>query len=104
MRLQANTLSFTLKFHCHSLYSQTHFNDILTLTENCDLSLLRHCPRAYMSFLFYYCQALGECGCFEQVILPAVYSYNLEYLTGRYDNAYVLKQCLQDDFSIYLNC
>lgn len=100
MQLQISTFAFTLKLHYQSLYSQGHFNDILELHAHCDTALLKHNPNAYASVLFYYCQALGECGLYEEVTPPAVYSCSLEFLVGLSENSDLLKRYLHEDFSI----
>lgn len=102
LRLQVNSFSFTFCMHCESLYSQKHFQDILAFSNRCDLRLLKHNITCYSSFLFYYCQALGECKQYEKISLPAIYCCNIECLVGFQANEEALKKYIREDFSIEL--
>lgn len=102
LRLQVNSFSLTFCMFCESLYSQRHYKDILSFWDRCDLRLFRHSFTCYSSFLFYYCQALGECKNYEKSILPTVYCCNMECLVDNHKNENILKEYLREDFSIEL--
>lgn len=102
LRLQANTFSFSFCKHCENLYSQKHFQDILAFWRTCDFKLLKHSITCYSYALFYYSQALGECKHYDELILPAVYCYNIDYLAGLYEDSELLIKGILEDFSIKL--
>lgn len=84
--LQADTFALTLKGYFRSLCAQGHFDDILELYKRSDTALLKYNLVAYASVLACYCQALRECGFYEEASLPAVYSGSLECLAGLSEN------------------
>lgn len=102
LMFQATTFAQTFCQQCRCFYTQKLYQNALALQTRCDWKLLKHSIICYSSFLFYYCQALGECNCYKDVILPAVYSCNIECLVGYHKNENALKKYLREDFSIEL--
>ncbi|MGN1156621.1 MAG: helix-turn-helix domain-containing protein [Agathobacter sp.] len=122
-------LSITYFNQLHEYYNTIH-NDILLDSVTCSIMYNLYCyslsrleqheqivntfttpfyPKcisqisAFASFLFYYCQALGNCNQIDSATLYGNYSYAMEYLMNLFSNASKLKSYLQTDFSIMLN-
>lgn len=101
--LRHNYFSLTLSKYCHALYSAKQFSEILKLGMYCT-DILFHCnPRSFSFFLFFYSQALGECGQKRDAYKYGMYTYHLQTLFGLDSNASRIEQFLREDFDIKLN-
>lgn len=101
--LHAQIFPIAAKIYCRTLYVQKQYESILKLYKQPTMWLLPYTPNAYMSFLFYYSQALGECFQTDDAVKYAIYSKNLNMLLGYPENVDALKRYFKEDFSIELN-
>lgn len=100
--MQTQIYPLAIRAYCHTLYIQGQYNAVLELKKQLGdrLSLMRYTMGTYSSFLFYYCQCLGECGQFDAALRHAVFSCRINSLINREINAAILKKSFQEDFSI----
>lgn len=98
---RSNYLPF-LAIYCESLYLQNHFSDILAEINESYFSHFKCYTYVYSFFLFYYCQAAGECKAYDRSLLYGNYCYALSTLNQLNKNSTLIKQYLKDDFSITL--
>ncbi len=100
---RSSTYMLTHNMFCRSLYSHKHFQDIVNTFANTHIYWSNFPLDILASFLFYYCQAYGECKELKSAHHYGNYACALEYLTGLDPNAIALKQYLYNDFHITLN-
>lgn len=67
-------LPITYRMYCRSLYIQKLYREILVLSNKLDIDTLKLNINDYGGYLFFYSQALGECGQYEKAKLAAVQS------------------------------
>ncbi len=102
--LQAQVYPHTLKAYCHTLYIQRQYNAVLELQKQfCKaFNLMCYNIDTYGSYLFYYCQALGECMQFDAATLYAVYCCRAKGLMNQDSSAAILKRAFEANFNILL--
>lgn len=101
--LLSNTIfTMTLYMYSHSLYSQKHYYELIDLFTNSNYNLLKGNVATLGYFLFYYCQALGECKKIDAATLFAHYSCSIQELYELNSNSNALKNYFVEDFSVFL--
>ncbi|MCH5341612.1 MAG: helix-turn-helix domain-containing protein [Acetatifactor sp.] len=103
IQMYTHTFSSSMYVYCHCLYAQKHYEEIISLPERIDLTVMRYAPHAYAGYLFYYSQALGECSILEEAHRTGIFACGLNVITEYYKNADALKRYLYEDFSILLD-
>lgn len=86
-----------------ALYRHKYYREILDLPDQIDSSILKYACDQYGAFHFYYCQAFGECGEYEKISRPALYSCGLEDLRESHTNEILLSRYLLEDFALNIN-
>lgn len=102
IQMRITILPATIYMYCHSLYKAKLFREISILPTSLDLFVMRYTLTADMLFLFYYCQALGECDEKENCVLHAISACNTAYVNEHYKPEFSLKKYLKDDFQLDL--
>lgn len=112
--LEYNTLNhLDIIFQCHifsltyfmlsrSLYLQKRYLEINNLFSIESITFLPYRISIYGSFLFYYCQALGECSLNNDAKLFGLYTYGLQSIVERHRNSLALNKYMSEDFKIKL--
>lgn len=103
IQLYTHTFSSSVYVYCHYLYGQRHYEEIVSISERINLTVMRYAPHAYSGYLFYYSQALGECSSPEKAHTAGILACGLNALTEYYKNVDALKRYLYEDFSILLD-
>lgn len=101
--LKHNYFPFVIANYCHSLYSSNRFSDAIKLESYCNDILFQCNPDHYSFFLFFYCQALGECNRQDEAYKYGMYTYHMQTMYGYEANAKVIENGLYNDFGINLN-
>ena len=101
--LQKHILPFTYFVHCRTLYLQKLYGQTLNFTDTIDISLLKYNINAYSGYLFFYSQALGECGSFSEAATNAINACAMDEMLEYKNNPVVLKKYFTEDFSIVLD-
>lgn len=102
IQMRANIFPATAYMYCESLYRAKLFHEICTLQVSLDRFVMRYNLTADTLFLFYYCQALGECREKEDCTLYAIAACNISCLHEYYKSDSFLKKYLKDDFHLEL--
>lgn len=100
--LRNSTYAISANMYCRSLYLQKHYSDTVCIFDPSHFNLSCFPIRVQCSFLFYYCQALGECKLNTMAKQFGNYAYAMQYLMGSSKNADSLKEHLKNNFSIEL--
>ncbi len=100
--LQPYCYTLTLYSFSKSLYIQKRYKEIVDFLSIDTLSIFQYSMKDYGYFLFYYCQALGECSEYTDAKIFGHYSVALQYLYELFSNSQILCQYLKDDFNIDL--
>lgn len=100
---KSTTICSSLYMYCCSLYSQKYYHQICNLYTTDFTFLLRYRLSTYGFFLFYYCQALGECNQLSAATKYGHFSYHLQHLIDLSINADALQKYLLEDFSISID-
>lgn len=103
MFMQNNVFSVTISEFAKILYIQKLFHDIINLKQYIICPFMKYAVHFLGLFLFYYCQALGECGYTNDVALYANYACAIEDLIEFTPNSEALKNGIFDDFHIALD-
>ena len=103
IQMYTHTFSSSMYVYCHCLYALKHYEEIISLPERINLTVMRYAPHAYAGYLFYYSQALGECSILEEAHRTGIFACGLNVLSEYYKNADALKCYLYEDFSILLD-
>lgn len=98
--LQSQTLTVTFHFFFRLLYSQGRYKELIDAFSEYDLSIIKYNLHRCGMVHFYYSQALGECKQYENMLLPARYSYAINQLLKLSENASSLKEYIWNDFSV----
>lgn len=101
--LNASLLSFSLYYLCRFLYDEKQYTDILQLNTGTYRDVLYLKPYVYSFFLFYYTQALCECGKISEATTMAHYTCALQDLMDMGKNSQILRNGLRDFYSITLD-
>ena len=101
--LQSHIFCITLTRLYRSLYRHKYFKEMIDLPKQKDFTILKYAVGQIGSFYFYYSQAYGECGQYEKVFLPALYSCGAETLREASENKELLQKYLLEDFSLEIN-
>ena len=101
--LDSITRSVMYNVYCYSLYRLEQHEQLINVFTAPFYPRCIAQMNAFASFLFYYCQAFGNCNRINAATLYGNYSYAMESLMDLVSNANKLKSSLQTDFSIVLN-
>lgn len=102
IQMRANIFPATAYMYCDSLYRAKLFHEICSLQASLDRFVMRYNLTADMLFLFYYCQALGECHENDSCALHAVFACNTAHINEHYQPESSLKKYLKEDFHLEL--
>lgn len=101
--LQSCTYQIALSFFSDRLYYFKRYEELLDLASMYTQKYMKHSIHYLGICYFYYCQALGECKKFNQVIQFAHYACSINDLIEVTVNSNALKQYLYDDFHLEIN-
>ena len=100
--LCTNLQSIISYIHCHVLYKAKNFSAVAAFPEKNNLLYMRYHLDSYSFYLFFYCQALGECGWQENALLYGALACNMNYFTGFQKNIPLLKRYFMEDFNLLI--
>lgn len=103
VQMRANIFTVTDYMYCHSLYGKKSFKEIIALPSSIDLFSMRYNLTTYMLFVFYYCQALGECQQYDNCSLYATFACCAACINERHQSDALLKEYLLNDFNLNLS-
>lgn len=89
-----------LEMFCHVLYNQKYYEDIGQIFNESHFDILKYSSNLYSFFLFYYSQAMGECGRYKEALEFGSQSYALSIVNGLNENANALKRYLLEDYGL----